>query len=75
MLNSIKLVFLCFYFLFGQFFKTFLKLGQKYVKNFVDFLGYEKTKLFAFEIYWPLVSGKSHAKLEKPLVTTITIAS
>ena len=24
------------------------------MKNFVDFLGYEKTRLFAFEIYWPL---------------------
>ena len=23
-------------------------------KNFVGFLGYEKTRLFAFEIYWPL---------------------
>ena len=30
----------------------------KNVKNFVGFLGYEKTRLFAFEIYWPLVISK-----------------
>ena len=29
------------------------------MKNFVGFLGYEKTRLFAFEIYWPLVQAKA----------------
>ena len=38
-------------FLFGQLFMTFQKLGQTNVKNLVGFLGYEKTTLFAFEIY------------------------
>ena len=36
-------------------FNHFYKLGQKNVKLFVGFLGYKKTRLFAFEIYWPLV--------------------
>ena len=28
------------------------------MKNFVGYLGYEKTRLFAFEIYWPLARPK-----------------
>ena len=58
MLNSIKLVFLCFYFLFRPLFKGFLEARSKKVKKFVGFMGYEKTRLFAFKIYWPLVVFK-----------------
>ena len=39
MLNSIKVVFLCFYLLFQPLFMTFWKLGQKNVKIFVGFWG------------------------------------
>ena len=35
--------------------RPLLKARAKNVKNFVGFLGNEKTRLFAFEIYWPLV--------------------
>ena len=34
--------------------RPLLKARAKNVKNFVGFLGNEKTRLFAFEIYWPL---------------------
>ena len=34
--------------------RPLLKVRAKNVKNFVGFLGNEKTRLFAFEIYWPL---------------------
>ena len=40
--------------LFFALIRPFLKARAKNVKNFVGFLGYEKTRLFAFEIYWPL---------------------
>ena len=35
----------------------------KNVKNYVGFLGYEKTRLFAFEIYWTLIEDKSSQDL------------
>ena len=54
MINSIKLVFYCFYFLFRPLFKGFLKLRQKYKNIFVGFLVQMKTLKFAFEINWPL---------------------
>ena len=44
MLNSIKLVFLCFYVLLPSLFRAFEKLGQKSVNNFVGFLVCEKTR-------------------------------
>ena len=34
--------------------RPLLKARAKNVKNLVGFLGNEKTRLFAFEIYWPL---------------------
>ena len=49
-MNNIKVVFLCFYFLFQPLFKGFLKLGQKYKNIFVVFLVQLKTLIFAFEI-------------------------
>ena len=55
MINSIKLVFQCFYLLFRPLFKGFLKLGQKYKNIFVGFLVQMKTLKFGFEINWPLV--------------------
>ena len=39
LINSIKLVFLCFYILFRPLFRVFLKLGQKYNIIFVRFFG------------------------------------
>ena len=39
--------------------RPLLKARAKNVKNFVGFLGNEKTRLFAFEIYWPLVLNVS----------------
>ena len=38
--------------------RPLLKARAKNVKNFVGFLGNEKTRLFAFEIYWPLLVVK-----------------
>ena len=43
--------------------RPLLKARAKNVKNFVGFLGNEKTRLFAFEIYWPLETYRN--KLEK----------
>ena len=43
-----------------QYSATFWKPGQKNVKFFVGSLGYEKTRLFAFKIYWPLPSFVFH---------------
>ena len=37
--------------------RPLLKARAKNVKNFVGFLGNEKTRIFAFEIYWPLVGS------------------
>ena len=57
MINSIKIVFLCFYFLFRPLYRSFfhfLKLGQKYKKSLIRFFVQMKTLEFAFEIYWPL---------------------
>ena len=59
MINSIKLVFLCFYFLFRPLFRGFLKLVQKYTNIFVRFLVQMETLKFAFEIYWPLAVHSS----------------
>ena len=56
MLNSIKLLFLCFYLLFGQLFRTFKKVGQKTWK-------FRWTRLIAFDIYWP--NRKSRFLLRK----------
>ena len=54
MINSIKLVFQCFYLLFRPLFKGVLKLGQTYKNIFVGFLVHRKSLEFAFEINWPL---------------------
>ena len=43
-----------------------MKLPKKNVNKdskFVDFLGYEMTRLFAFEIYWPLESPSATYEL------------
>ena len=41
------------------------------MKNFVGFLGNEKTRLFAFEIYWPLVDHRDLEQME-PKVISLT---
>ena len=46
-------------------FQDFLEARAKNVKNFVGFLGHEKTRLLAFEIYWPLVCTSIHFILFK----------
>ena len=50
MINSIRLVFQCFYLLFRPLFKGFLKLGKKRKNISVGFLVQMKTLKFAFEI-------------------------
>ena len=54
MINSIRLVFQWFYYLFRPLFKGFLKLGQKYKNIFVGFLVQMKILKFALEINWPV---------------------
>ena len=56
MINSIKLVFLCFYLLIWPIFRVFSKLGQKCKNIFFPFLVQMKTLKFSFEINWPLGS-------------------
>ena len=55
MIDSIKLVFYCFYILFQPLFKSIFTLGQKYKNIFIGFLVQMKSLKFAFKINWPLV--------------------
>jgi hypothetical protein len=54
-------------------FLGFLEARAKNVKNFVGFLGFERTRLFAFEIYYLAfsVSNKKVGVEKKYLLTQI----
>ena len=55
MINSIKLVFQCFYLSFRPLFNGFLKLGQKYKNVFVGFLVQMRSLEFAFKTFIQLI--------------------
>ena len=73
MMNSIRLVFLCFYLLFRTLFRDVLKLGQKYNNILVRFLVQIKNLNFALEIYWPLYKSWNHRYNHKKVSHTIFI--
>ena len=57
--ESTKILIWCYWTQWNSFIaliRPLLNARAKNVKNFVGFLGNEKTRLFAFKIYWPLVN-------------------